>query len=230
MLREMVLVVSRCGPTTGGSASVEERGLVGLEARGADGTEIGRISEVIADEESGEVTHVLVELEKGEELEVPISALMLDPEADFATFQADPSDDEPGDHLADEERPQGYEHEGQFVTAPQDPAEARSPDELEREAAEAGGWEDEASTPESGYPRNDVYIDPDTGEEELDPSLVDSVTLEDDVEDLIGDTGMEVRAVKDGVVELTGAAATHEDLEEMMQDRKSTRLNSSHAN
>jgi sporulation protein YlmC with PRC-barrel domain len=49
---------------------LEERGLVGLEARAADGTEIGRISDVITDEESGEVTHVLVEMEEGEEVEV----------------------------------------------------------------------------------------------------------------------------------------------------------------
>ena len=204
---------------------MEERGLVGLEARGADGAELGRISEVIVDEESGEATHVVVEREEGERLEVPISALILDPEADFATFHADPSDEEPGDHVADEERPQGYaplesdapddyEHEGQFVTAPNDPDGAQSPEEAEREAGEAGGWEDEGSTPDSGYPRNDVYIDPDTGEEELDPSLVDNETLEDDVEDLIVDTELEVRAVKDGVVELTGAAATREDLEE----------------
>ncbi len=209
---------------------MEERGLVGLEARGADGKEIGRIAEVIISEESGEVTHVLVELEEGEVLEVPISALTLDPEADFATFHADPSDEEPGDHLDDEEAPQGYApaesdvpedypHEGQFVTTPQDPAEAQSPDEAEREAAEAGGWEDEGSTtPDSGYPRNDVYIDPDTGEEEVDPALEDSETLEDDVEDLITDTQLEVRAAKDGVVELTGAAATREDLEEMVRE------------
>jgi sporulation protein YlmC with PRC-barrel domain len=31
---------------------VEERGLVGLEARAADGTEIGRITEVVVDEET----------------------------------------------------------------------------------------------------------------------------------------------------------------------------------
>lgn len=208
---------------------MEERGLVGLEARGADGAEIGRISEVIADEESGEVTYVVVELEEGERLEVPISALTLDPEADFATFHADPSDEEPGDHVEDEELPQGYapleseapddyEHEGQFVTTPIDPEEAQSPEEAEREAGEAGGWEDESSTPDSGYPRNDVYIDPDTGEVELDPSLEDNETLEDDVKDLIADTELEVRAVKDGVVELTGAAATREDLEEMVRE------------
>jgi sporulation protein YlmC with PRC-barrel domain len=214
---------------TGGSESVEERGLVGLEARGADGAEIGRISEVIADEESGEVTHVVVELEQGEWLEVPISALILDPEADFATFHADSSDEEPGDHVEDEERPQGYaplesetpddyEHEGQLVTAPNDPDEAQPPEELVKESGEAGGWEDEGFTPDSGYPRNDVYIDPDTGEAELDPSLEDNETVEDDVEDLIADTELEVRAAKDGVVELTGAAATREDLEEIVQE------------
>jgi hypothetical protein len=209
---------------------VEERGLVGLEARGADGTQIGRISEVITDEASGEVTHVLVEREEGEDLEVPISALVLDPDADFATFHADPSDDEPGDHVADEERPPGYapaesddpddyEHEGQFVTAPQDPNEAQAPEDVVRESGEAGGWEDEGSTtPDSGYPRNDVYIDPDAGEEELDPFLEDNETLEDDVEDLMNDTELEVRAVKDGVVELTGAAATCEDLEEVVEE------------
>ena len=219
---------------------------MGLEARAADGTEIGRISEVVTDEESGEVTHVLVERDEGEQLEIPISALTLDPEADFATFHADPSDDEPGDHIGDEvgvategldtdatptsdERPQGYapaesdapddyEHEGQFVSRPQDPDEAQPLEEAQRESGEAGGWEDEGSTPDSGYPRNDVYIDPDTGEEEQDPYLQDSETLEDDVEDLINDTDLEVRSVNDGVVELTGSAATQEDLEEMVRE------------
>ena len=213
---------------------MEERGLVGLEARAADGVEIGRIAEVIEDEESGEVTHVVVEREAGgaevERVEVPITALSLDPEADFATFHADPSDNGPGDHLGNEERPQGYapsasdapddtEHEGQFVTTPVDPDEAISPEEAEREASEAGGWEDEGSTsPDSGYPRNDVYIDPDTGEEELDPRMEDSETLEDDVEDLLADTGLGVRAVKDGVVELTGSASTPEDLDESVNE------------
>ena len=203
---------------------------MGLEARAVDGTEIGRVSEVITDEESGEVTHVLVERDEGEQLEIPISALTLDPEADFATFHAAASDEEPGDHIGDDERPQGYapaesgapddyEHEGQFVTTPQDPAEAQPLEEAQRESGEAGGWEDEGSNPpDSGYPRNDVYIDPDTGEEELDPFLEDSETLEDDVEDLINDTDLEVRSVNDGVVELTGSAATQEDLEEMVQE------------
>jgi hypothetical protein len=209
--------------------ALEERGLVGLEARAAGGTEIGRISDVITDEESGEVTHVLVDLEEGEELEIPISALALDPEADFATFHADPSDDEPGDHVGDDKRPEGYapaesdapddyEHEGQFVTTPHDPAEAQPPEDVVKESGEAGDWQDEGSLPDSGYPRNDVYIDPDTGEERSDPFLEDSETLEDDVEDLINDTDLEVRSVKDGVVALTGSAATREDLEEMVRE------------
>ena len=213
---------------------MEERGLVGLEARTADGTEVGRIAEVIEDDESGEVTHVVVEREAGpsevERVEVPIADLSLDPETDFATFHADPSDDEPGDHLGDEERPQGYapsasdvpddlEHEGQFVTTPIDPDEAVPLEEAEREASEAGGWEDEGSNPpDSGYPRNDVFINPDTGEEELDPRLQDSETLGDDVEDLLADTDLGVRSVKDGVVELTGAAATREDLDESVSE------------
>lgn len=195
---------------------MDERGLVGLEARAEDGTEVGRISQVVTDEESGEVTHVLVRPEEGEEIEVPISSITLDPEADFATFHSDPSDDEPGDHLGDEEGREGYapaqsdvedrEHEGQLVSTPSDPAEA-------------GGWEDEGSnTAESGYPRNDAYLDPETGEEELDPSMQDNETLEDDVEDLISDTDLEARSARDGVVQLTGAAATREDLNAVVQE------------
>ncbi|MBD0353793.1 MAG: PRC-barrel domain-containing protein [Rubrobacteraceae bacterium] len=225
---------------------MEGRGLVGLEARAADGTEIGRISGVITDEESGEVTHVLVEMEEGEEVEIPISALTLDPEADFATFHADPSDGEPGDHLEDgvgvateipgsnatptsEVEPEGYapaesdapddsEHEGQFVTTPLDPAEATPPEDLVKESGEAGDWQDEGSTPDSGYPRNDAYVDPDTGEEDVDPFLEDNETLKDDVEDLINDTDLEARSVNGGVVELSGSAATRQDLEEIVQE------------
>jgi sporulation protein YlmC with PRC-barrel domain len=202
---------------------MEERSLVGLEARTEDGTEVGRISAVLTDEMTGEVTHVVVEMNE-ELLEVPIIALSLDPEADFATFHADPSDAEPGDHLGDEVEPEGYTpaesdvqdlpHEGQFVTTPTDPAEAQPLEELDREAAEAGGWEDEGSnTPESGYPRNDVYIDPDTGEEVVDdPLLKENDTLKDDVENLLVGTSLRVRSAKDGVVELIGTTSTREDL------------------
>jgi hypothetical protein len=170
------------------------------------------------------VTHVLIEPDEGEQLEVPITAVNLDPEEDFATFNADPFDDEPGDHLGDQVAPEGYaparsdgpedyEREGQFVTTPADPADAQPPEDIVKESGEAGDWQDEAFLPDSGYPRNDVYIDPDTGEEEVDPRLEDNETLADDVEDLIVDTGLEVRSAEDGVVELSGSASTQEALE-----------------
>ncbi len=207
---------------------MDERGLVGLEARTADGTGIGRISEVIVDED-GAITHVLVEREE-ERFEVPITSLTLDRDADFATFHADASDDEPGDHVGDEERAQGYapnqsdvddsEHEGQFVTTPTDPDEAVSLDEeASTEADEAGGWQDEEfTTAESGYPRTDAYIDPDTGEDQVDPLLKENETLKDDVDDLTVDTGLRARRAQDGIVELTGSAATREDLETLVRE------------
>lgn len=208
---------------------MKEQGLIGLEARMQDGTEVGRVLEVLTDEATGNVTHVVVEADEEERTEIPIGDLDLDPDTDFATFHADPSDEEPGDHLGDAERPEGYapsqsevedyEHEGQFATTPTDPDEAQAPEDLDREADEAGGWQDEATnTVDSGYPRNDVYIDPDTGEEELDPAMKDNETLEDDVEDLVNGTELDVRAVKDGVVELSGRAATQEDLDESVRE------------
>ena len=207
---------------------MEERGLVGIEARAADGSGIGRISEVIVDED-GAITHVLVERE-GERFEVPIASLTLDRDADFATFHADASDDEPGDHVGDEEEIQGYspnqsdvddsEHEGQFVTTPTDPDEAVSLDEeASTEADEAGGWQDEDSTTvESGYPRTDAYIDPDTGDEEVDPLLKENETLKDDVDDLTVDTGLRARRAQDGIVELTGSVNTREDLDGIVRE------------
>ena len=210
---------------------MEEQGLVGLQARSADGTEVlGRISGVVTDEETGEVTHVLVEGDAGDQTEVRISDLSLDPEADFATFGADASDEEPGDHAGDEVEVQGYapnetdvddqEHEGQFVTSPTDEHEAAdTTQEAATEGSQAGGWEDEGSTTaDSGYPRNDVYINPETGNEETDPALTDNETLQDDVEDLVNGTELEVRAAKDGVVELTGRAATQDDLDESVAE------------
>ena len=213
---------------------MEERGLVGIEARTADGDAFGRISEVVVDED-GAITHVIVERDDGgpdvEMVEVPITSLSLDRDVDFATFHADPSDDEPGDHLGDEEVSQGYapnqsdakedtEHDGQFVTTPTDPDEAVSLDaQTSTEADEAGGWQDEEfTTDDSGYPRTDVYIDPDTGEEEVDPLLRENVTLKDDVDDLIVETTLRARRAQDGVVELTGSAATQEDLDAVVRE------------
>ena len=201
---------------------LQERGLIGLEARAADGTEIGRIVEVVADEESGGVTHVVVETESGERLEAPITGLSLDPDADFATFEADPSDEEPGDHAGDEIEPddasgdaeEDYEHEGQFVAEPEDRNDARSEEDLKTRE----DWEDETYAPDSGYPRNDVYVDPDTGEEAIDPLLRENEDTSDDVASLLDGTDLEVLSVREGVVELTGAAATQEDLEEIVRE------------
>src|SRR5215204_3641572 len=207
---------------------LQERGLIGLEARAADGTEIGRIVEVVADEESGGVTHVVVETESGERLEAPITGLYLDPDTDFATFEADPSDEEPGDHAGDKVEPEDdyapddiddedeedYEHEGQLVTEPEDPDETSSEEDLESRE----DWEDESYTPDSGYPRNDVYVDPDTGEEEVDPLLKENEDVKDDVADLLDGTSLEVRSAREGVVELTGAVATQGDLEEVVRE------------
>ena len=200
---------------------MEERGLVGLEARAVDGSVVGRISEVLADEESGEVTHIVVEPDEGEQLEVPIAAVTLDPEVDFATFEADRSDEEPGDHTGDEikvdyvpDDSDEEDYEGQLVAEPQSPEEAQSEEDLEARE----DWEDESYTSDSGYPRNDTYVNPETGEEEVDPRLEDNEGLEDDVRDLIADTGLEVRSAEDGVVELTGSAPTQEDLEEVIAE------------
>ena len=207
---------------------MQERSLIGLEARAADGSEVGRIADLVEDEESGEVTHVVVETERGEWLEVPIMDLSLDPDADFATFEADASDEEPGDHTGDEAEPEDYyapddiddedeedfEHEGQLVTEPEDGHDPGSEEDLEARE----DWEDHSYTPDSGYPRNDVYIDPDTGDEEIDPLLEENDDVKDDVEDLLDSTSLEVRSVREGVVELTGTAATQDDLEETVRE------------
>jgi sporulation protein YlmC with PRC-barrel domain len=207
---------------------LQERSLIGLEARAADGSEIGRIADVVEDEESDEVTHVVVETESGEWLEVPITDLFLDPDADFAIFEADASDEEPGDHTGDEAEPDHYyapddiddedekdfEPEGQLVTEPEDGHDPSSEEDLEARE----DWEDHSYTPDSGYPRNDVYIDPDTGDEEIDPLLEENDDVKDDVEDLLDGMSLEVRSVREGVVELTGTAATQDDLEEAVRE------------
>jgi sporulation protein YlmC with PRC-barrel domain len=201
---------------------MEERGLVGLEARAEDGEEVGRISEVVTDGETGEVTHVIVETDE-DRMEVPITALSLDPEADFATFHADPSDEEPGDHLGDAERPKSYaplrseaqdeRHEGQLAGSPESDEEAQAEEDLVRE-----DWEDETHTPtDSGYPRTDAHVDPDTGQErERYPA--EGEDLRGDIEQLLDGTDLGVREVREGVVELEGLAASREDLEEVVAE------------
>jgi hypothetical protein len=206
---------------------LQERSLIGLEARAADGTEFGRITELVTDEEGEEVTYVVVETEDGEQLEVPITSLSLDPDADFATFQADASDVEPGDHTDDEVEPEDYapdeiddeseedyEHQGQLVTDPEDENEAKLVEDLKTRE----DWEDESYTSDSGYPRNDAYVDPDTGKVEVDPLLNDSESVQHDVADLLDGTNLGVRSVREGVVELTGAVATQDDLEVVVRE------------
>jgi sporulation protein YlmC with PRC-barrel domain len=206
---------------------LQERSLIGLEARVADGTEVGRIVEVVTDEDGGEVTYVIVETEEGEQLEVPITSLSLDPDADFATFRADASDVEPGDHTDDEIEPEDYapeeiddpseedyEHEGQLVTDPEDENEAKLVEDLKTRE----DWEDESYTSDSGYPRNDVYIDPDTGATEEDPLLSNIESVKHDVAELLDGTNLKVSNVREGVVELTGAASTQEDLDEIVRE------------
>jgi hypothetical protein len=204
--------------------------LVGLEARSGDGGEVlGRITQVITDEESGELTHVVVEDEGGDQTEIPITQVQLDPDADFATFHADPSDIEPGDHVGDEEVPQGYapnrplgpedrQHEGQFVTTPEDPDEAQSQVELDAAEAEASGFEDEGTNPtDSGYPRNDAYIDPDTGEERERYTDGAGGTREE-VETLLDGTELGLAAITEGVVELEGEIGSQEDLDLLLAE------------
>jgi len=206
---------------------LQERSLIGLEARVADGTEVGRIIEVVADEEGGDVTHVIVETEEGEQLEIPITSLSLDPDADFATYRADASDVEPGDHSDDEVEPPDYspsdlaeaepeefEHEGQLVTESEYEEDAQTEEDLETRE----DWEDESYTPDSGYPRNDTYVNPDTGEVEEDPLLSNVESVQHDVAELLDGTGLQVSNVREGVAELTGAASTQEDLDEVVRE------------
>lgn len=187
---------------------MEERGLVGIEARDAEGKELGRISEVVTDEKSGEVTHIIVERDE-ENAEVPIARLVLDPEADFATLRTAASDDEPGEHADDEVEPGGYtpaealpgeedqRHGGQLVTEPSDPSDTKAPEELDRESGEADGWESEESTPaDSGHPRTDAYIDPETWEAtEGYPEAGDTRSLGETLDLIVEETGLRVVSI-----------------------------------
>ncbi|MGI8650099.1 MAG: PRC-barrel domain-containing protein [Rubrobacter sp.] len=203
---------------------MDAKSMVGMTARGADGEVVGRISGVVMDEETNTATHVIVESEGGEKFEVPVTAIEADEDADFATFHADRSDEEPGDHTEDAVEPEGYAPsevidsgpndtgtEGQFATVPDEEDEQMPPAEVARE-----DWQDEADTPDSGYPRNDVYVDPETGEAQVDPALKDNETVEDDVEELLevlSDTELAVASSRDGVIALSGSIESQEDLD-----------------
>jgi hypothetical protein len=79
-------------------------------------------------------------------------------------------------------------------------------------------WEDETYTPtDSGYPRNDAYVDPDTGQDrERYPA--EGEDLRGDVEQLLDGTDLRVREVREGVVELQGSAGGQEDLEDLITE------------
>ena len=212
---------------------MDGQGLIGLEAWAPDGTSLGRVTEVLTGEDDEGVvlvTHVVVESD-GEYQELPFSSVDLDPVADFVTSEPDAFDDEPGEHENEPIRPAGYApnkpffgpddspHDGQFVTSPRDPDEAASPTDIDREGDEAGGWQDEGSnTVESGYPRNDVYIDPDTGNEIQEPLLKENEGLADDIADLVSDTSVEVAGEVEGVVQLSGSVGSREDLESIVSE------------
>lgn len=209
-----------------GEDDMDAGSMVGMMARDANGGVVGRISEVVADGDTRGVTHVIIEPEngEGERFEVPVSSVEVDEGADFATFHADRSDEEPGDHTGDAEEPAGYApsevedgglddaaDEGQFVTVSDEEDGEVSPAEAARE-----DWTDREDTPDSGYPTNDTYVDPETGDEDTDPALKDNETVEDDVEELLellSDTELEVASSKEGVIALAGEIASQEDLD-----------------
>ena len=83
------------------------------------------------------------------------------------TIEVEPEDYAPDE--IDDESEEDYEHEGQLVTDPEDENEARHVEDLKTRE----DWEDDSYTSDSGYPRNDAYIDPDTGKMEVDPLLSD---------------------------------------------------------
>jgi sporulation protein YlmC with PRC-barrel domain len=83
---------------------VEGESFLGLEVRANDGTDLGRVTDVIKDGATGKVTHLVLEWE-GVDAEVPLSAVALDEDGEFATYSPDASDVEPGDHVGDEYKP-----------------------------------------------------------------------------------------------------------------------------
>ena len=52
----------------------------------------------------------------------------------------------------------------------------------------------------------------------MDPALNEGVGVGDEAARLLDGTGLEVRAVKDGVVELTGSVASQDDLRESVDE------------
>jgi len=217
------------GYNTNEGGRVERENFLGLEVRANDGTDLGRVTDVIADEETGELTHLVLE-RGGVDAEVAVSAVALDEDGEFATYIPDASDVEPGDHAGDKYEPEGYspvwealpaeedqERQGQFVHLGDLDEPPVSPAQEARE-----DWEDESYEPDSGYPENDAFVDEQTGEET--DAYRDGDDLRADVTEVLDstevydDTGIRLRRIVDTVVVLEGAAASREDLDAVVAE------------
>ncbi len=218
---------------------MERENFLGLEVRANDGTDLGRVTDVITDGVTGEVTHLVLK-RGGVDTEVAVSAVVLDEDGEFATYSPDASDVEPGDHVGDEYKPgdhvgdeykpggyspaweaipdqEDYERQGQFVHLGDLDEPPVSPAQVARE-----DWEDESYEPDSGYPENDAFIDEQTGEET--DAYRDGDDLRADVAEVLDstevydDTGIRLRRIVGSVVVLGGAAASREDLDAVVAE------------
>ena len=207
---------------------MEAESFLGLEVRANDGTDLGRVTNVITDGATGEVTHLVLE-RGGVDAEVAVSAVALDEDGEFATYSPDASDVEPGDHVGDDYRPGGYSpawatldqedygRQGQFVHVGDLDEPPASPAQEARE-----DWEDESYEPDSGYPENDAFVDEQTGEETY--AYRDGDDLRADVAEVLDstevydDTGIRLRRIVGTVVVLGGVAASREDLEAVVAE------------
>ena len=208
---------------------MERENFLGLDVRANDGTDLGRVTDVIADEATGEVTHLVLK-RGGVDAEVAVSAVTLDEDGEFATYSPDASDVEPGDHAGDKYEPEGYspvweatpdqedyERQGQFVHIGDLDEPPVSPAQEARE-----DWEDEPEEPDSGYPENDAFVDEQTGEET--DAYRDGDDLRADVTEVLDstqiydDTGIRLQRIVGTVVVLEGAAASREDLDAVVAE------------
>lgn len=208
---------------------MEAESFLGLEVRANDGTDLGRVTDVITDGATGEVTHLVLE-SSGVDAEVAVSTVALDEDGEFATYSPDASDVEPGDYVNDEYKPEGYSpvweatpdeeeygRQGQFVHKGDLDEPPVSPAQEARE-----DWEDEAFEPDSGYPENETFIDEQTGEET--EAYRDGDDLRADVAEILDstevydNTGIRLRRIVGTVVVLGGAAASREDLDAVVAE------------
>ena len=219
----------RPGYDTKGVRRVHEEVFLGLEVRANDGTDLGRVTYVITDGATGEVTHLVLEW-GGVQAQVAVSVVTLDADGEFATYSPDASDVGPGDHAGDEHKTEGYspawaavpdqdDHErlGQFVHVGDLDEPPASPAQEARE-----DWEDESYEPDSGFPENEAFIDERTGEEteayRAGDDLWSDVTEVLDSTEVRADTGIRLRRLAGTVVALGGYAASREALDAVVAE------------